>query len=203
MATLETLQDEVTLLKGAFQRQIDELTKQVYALREEVDGLEKENFKKDQEIAGFQAMFDNIFQAHSKPQSENKATIDKRVSTSPVAFYACFNQDVNYLGRNQNLAFDRLITDSHGRYTRSSGSYRIPVTGFYVITWVTPVVGNIPFELTVNGMQRGRTDPSNTGNGASQSTTGVAVLSLYENDVVSIRTNPGASPSGVLVNNQC
>lgn len=48
LATLETLQDEVTLLKGAFQRQIDELTKQVYALREEVDGLEKENFKKDQ-----------------------------------------------------------------------------------------------------------------------------------------------------------
>lgn len=48
LATLETLQDEVTLLKGAFQRQIEELTKQVYALREEVDVLEKENFKKGQ-----------------------------------------------------------------------------------------------------------------------------------------------------------
>lgn len=48
LATLQTLQDEVTLLKDAFQRQKEELTKQVYDLREKVDVLEKENFKKGQ-----------------------------------------------------------------------------------------------------------------------------------------------------------
>lgn len=100
------------------------------------------------------------------------------------------------------MVFDKVITDSHSRYTRSSGSYSIPSTGFYVIAWVTPVVGNIPFELVINGVQRGRTDPSSTGNGATQTTTGLAILSLYQNDNVSIRTHPGATPTGVLVNNE-
>lgn len=127
--------------------------------------------------------------------------IRKRTSSTTVAFHACFSNDVNYLGRSQNLIFDRVITDTNTGYSRSSGTYRIPRTGFYVITWVTPVVGNIPFELLVNGVQRGRTDPSSTGNGASQSTTGIAVLSLYQNDNLSIRTHPSASPVGTLVSN--
>lgn len=127
--------------------------------------------------------------------------IRKRTSSTTVAFHACFSNDVNYLGRSQTLIFDRVITDTNTGYSRSSGTYRIPRTGFYVITWVTPVVGNIPFELLVNGEQRGRTDPSSTGNGASQSTSGIAVLSLYQNDNLSIRTHPSASPVGALVSN--
>ena len=75
-------------------------------------------------------------------------------------------------------------------------------TGFYVITWLTSVVGNIPFELIVNGETRNRTDPSSTGNGASQSTTGVALLSLYENDIVILRTHSDATPTGALVSNK-
>lgn len=136
---------------------------------------------------------DNIFFA---------ANIHKRIASSTVAFHTCFTNNANYLGRNQILLFDKVVTDTHSSYTRSAGSYSIPATGFYVITWVTPVLGNIPFELVINGQPRGRTDPSNTHNGQTQSTTGIAVLSLYENDNISIRTNPGVSPTGVLVNNE-
>ena len=68
----------------------------------------------------------------------------------------------------------------------------------FVITWLTPVL----FELIVNGETRGRTDPSSTGNGASQSTTGVALLSLYENDIVILRTHSDATSTGALVNNK-
>ena len=128
--------------------------------------------------------------------------LQKKNTTPTVAFHACFNHDVNYLGRNQNLHFDRILVDTSNSFIRSSGSYRIPESGVYVATWVTPVVGNIPFELVVNGVTRGRTDPSNTGNGAAQSTTGVAILSLYENDVVFIRTHSDASPNGVLISNK-
>ena len=126
----------------------------------------------------------------------------KKSASPTVALHACLNQDANYLGRNQNLNFDRILVDTSNSFIRSSGTYRIPESGVYVATWVTPVVGNIPFELVVNGVTRGRTDPSNTGNGAAQSTTGVAIMSLYENDVVFIRTHSDASPNGVLISNK-
>lgn len=123
-----------------------------------------------------------------------------RTSATTVAFHTCFTSDVNYLGRNQILLFNNVLTDTQDRYTRSTGTYSIPFTGYYVITWVTPAVGNIPLELVVNGEPRGRTDPSSTGNGASQSTTGLAVLILYENDNVSIRTHTDATPIKFYVN---
>lgn len=88
-------------------------------------------------------------------------------------------------------------------YLGHTGSYRIPITGFYVITWITPVLGNIPLELVVNGQQRGRTAPASPKNeGKSQSTTGVAVLFLHRGDLVSIRTNPGHPQIGFVVNNE-
>lgn len=130
------------------------------------------------------------------------AKAQPRTSEITVALHTCFTNDVHYLGRNQILLFNKVVTDTQNRYTQSTGTYSIPFTGYYVITWVTPAVGNIPLELVVNGEPIGRTDPSSTGNGASQSTTGLAVLRLFENDNVSIRTHTDATPTGAIVNNK-
>lgn len=124
-----------------------------------------------------------------------------RTSETTVALHTCFTNDVHFLGRKQILLFNKVVTDTQNRYTQSTGTYSIPFTAYYVITWVTPAVGNIPLELVVNGEPRGRTDPSSTGNGASQSTTGLAVFRLFENDNVSIRTHTDATPTGAIVNN--
>lgn len=124
-------------------------------------------------------------------------------TSTPVAFHACLTTNAHHLGRTQALLFSRVITDSRRGYIRHTGSYRIPITGFYVITWVTPVLGNIPLELVINGQQRGRTAPASPKDeGKSQSTTGVAVLFLHRGDVVSIRTNAGHHPIGYVVNNK-
>lgn len=123
--------------------------------------------------------------------------------SKPVAFHACLTTNGNSLGRLHVLPFDRVITDTWEGYIRHSGSYRIPVTGVYVITWVTPVVGNIPLELVINGQQQGRTAPASAqGENNSQTTTGVAVLFLYRRDVVSIRTHPDFHPVGFVANNK-
>lgn len=123
--------------------------------------------------------------------------------SKPVAFHACLTTNGNSLGRLHVLPFDRVITDTWEGYIRHRGSYRIPVTGVYVITWVTPVVGNIPLELVINGQQQGRTAPASAqGENNSQTTTGVAVLFLYRRDVVSIRTHPDFHPVGFVANNK-
>ncbi|XP_062588451.1 uncharacterized protein LOC134250118 [Saccostrea cucullata] len=194
--SISDLQEEMASMKDIIQNQSEETKQQLSALQQQLSLLEKENSRKNKEL--------DALQRNLRDVCKELESIDKRrmrSSTVTVAFHSCISHDVNYLGRKQTIVFDRVITDTHSRYARNSGTYRIPRTGYYVLTWVTPVVGNIPMELIVNGEQRGRTDPSNTGNGASHSTTGIAVLSLYENDDIYIRTHPGTSPTGVLVSN--
>lgn len=118
-------------------------------------------------------------------------------------FPCLFNDKWKLSGTTPCLTFWQSNYRYLGGYIRHSGSYRIPVTGVYVITWVTPVVGNIPLELVINGQQRGRTAPASPkGEGKSQTTTGVAVLFLYRRDVVSIRTHPDFHPVGFIANNK-
>ena len=45
------------------------------------------------------------------------ADIQRESATPTVAFHACFNNDVNYLGRNQNLLFDKVLVDTNSGYT--------------------------------------------------------------------------------------
>lgn len=47
-ASLKTLEDEINLLKGAFQRQTDETNERIKTLQKQVDDLKRENFDKDQ-----------------------------------------------------------------------------------------------------------------------------------------------------------
>lgn len=47
-ASLEALEDEVSLLKAAFYRQTDETNERVKNLKKEVENLKRENLNKDQ-----------------------------------------------------------------------------------------------------------------------------------------------------------
>lgn len=47
-ASLEVLEDEISLLRAAFYRQTDETNERVKTLQKEVDDLKRENLNKDQ-----------------------------------------------------------------------------------------------------------------------------------------------------------
>lgn len=48
LASLEALEDEITLLKAAFYRQTDETNERIKILQKEVDDLNRENLNKDE-----------------------------------------------------------------------------------------------------------------------------------------------------------
>ncbi|XP_062590649.1 uncharacterized protein LOC134252239 [Saccostrea cucullata] len=125
----------------------------------------------------------------------NGHLIEKRIPISEtIAFHVCFDHNVEHLGTSHELAFNIVITDTHSAYEKHSGTYIAPISGIYVFSWVTPIYnGDIPFQLIVNGEVKGKTDPYGSG---GITTTGVAVISLNEHDVVMIRTNPTFQPLG-------
>lgn len=48
LASLEALEDKITLLKAAFHRQTDETNERIKTLQKEVDDLKRENLNKDE-----------------------------------------------------------------------------------------------------------------------------------------------------------
>lgn len=80
-------------------------------------------------------------------------------ASKAVAFSATLTKDINPLGDNQVLLYDKVITNVGGAYDSRHGAFRAPVSGTYKFTF-SVLQGTsqmyIALELVKNGVAIGR-----------------------------------------------
>lgn len=119
----------------------------------------------------------------SKPQNRIRQAELER----PVAFLAALTAHMEHAGANQNIAFDRVITNLGNAYNSHAGAFLAPVSGVYLFSTTLLSFGgtNAHFRVQHNGnavtliYQQGSTGPYET---ASMT----VVLQLAKGDDVSI-----------------
>lgn len=115
----------------------------------------------------------------------------KRLTSTPVAFYAYMSASQNPPSIHHTLIFDVIKTNIGGGYKKHSGMFSAPVAGVYVLTWTiySGDHGKTAFGIYVNDdmvcSTFGETDDDN---GDYDSDTGVIVVSLNQYDDVFIRS---------------
>lgn len=90
--------------------------------------------------------------------------------TSRMAFFATLRADSSgYLGKNQVIIFDNLVTNYGGAYSTVHGYFFAPISGMYVFfLTVGEKYGTGTYYITVNGVTRGRLHVGAAGYQASQ-----------------------------------
>nr|XP_022297763.1 uncharacterized protein LOC111107086 [Crassostrea virginica] len=119
-----------------------------------------------------------------------------RVPEDVIAFYAYLTTSEINPGAHHFVVYDHVVTNSGNGYSKHTGAFVAPRTGFYVFSWTTFVDPHsyFPMELTLNSVRAGivYVQGDTTYNGV----TGVAVIQLQQNDVVMVRSEPGFTPKG-------
>ena len=60
--------------------------------------------------------------------------LQRRENEQNVAFFATLGNHLQHLGANQNIAFDKVITNIGNGYSSHAGDFRAPVAGTYVFS---------------------------------------------------------------------
>ncbi|KAK3088163.1 hypothetical protein FSP39_015549, partial [Pinctada imbricata] len=113
-----------------------------------------------------------------------------------ISFYAYLSKSIESPVPDHDIHFDTVITNNGDGYKNYSGSFIVPAGGVYVFVWSISGRGNVPLQLTVNGVVRGRLDTYTGSHDATNTASGFVVVNVNTGDVVLMRTHPTFSPSG-------
>ncbi|XP_062581473.1 uncharacterized protein LOC134243252 [Saccostrea cucullata] len=116
-----------------------------------------------------------------------------------VAFYAYLSKDVRSPGPNHILTFDNVITNTGNAYHSHAGTFIVPRSGLYVLTWTIRIYGANyhSTELMVNNNAVGSTYliPANIIDG---SVTGTVVVHVDQGDDVLVRTRDSYNVGNIM-----
>lgn len=106
--------------------EIDRLTKEVKKLQEEKGTFSQLKTKAADKLKG------NVFDfGNTKRLRNRRFLLEDKVETF-VGFTAYLDHNVNHLGIDQSIVFNKILFNDGGAYHNSSGMFTCPVTGVYM-----------------------------------------------------------------------
>lgn len=178
------LQNQIQALKSHDQTRAEE-TKD---LQRQVSNLARRDQEHDEEIKELLDHMNEMKGSYETSIVRRARQIRKRENEKDVAFFSVITSHLFHMGVNQNIVFDRVITNVGNAYNNHAGDFRAPVDGTYVfsVTLMAYSTHSSHYSLVKNGTAaayiylRGHESPY-----ASSGLT--AVLELKQGEDVAIR----------------